>query len=87
MKAYECFACKWMELEYITLREVTYTQKYMQGMSLLKWMVAKKYRIPWIQPTELQKYNKQKCPSEDASSTHRSGKKIITRDRGREGLG
>ena len=43
------FAGKWMELENITLSEVTQTQKDRHGLySLIKWMLAIKNRISMI---------------------------------------
>ena len=42
-----------------------------------KWILAKKYRIPRIQSTELKKVNKLKGPSEDASILLGRGKKRI----------
>ena len=48
-------------------------------------ILAKKYRIPRIQPTDHKKCNKQKCPSEEVSTTLRTEKEIIMRGRGREG--
>jgi hypothetical protein len=70
------FAGKWMELENIILSEVTQTQKDIHGMySLISGYVPGlggggrrvEYRIPKIQFTELKKFNKLKCPNEDAS--------------------
>ena len=49
--------------------------------------ISQKYRIPWIQPTDHEKYNKQKCSSEDASISFRRRKEIIAGGRGREGPG
>jgi hypothetical protein len=49
-----------------------------------KWILAKKHRIPRIQPTDHKKYNKQKCPS-GVSTPLRRGKEIIMRGRGTEG--
>jgi hypothetical protein len=49
-----------------------------------KWILAKKYRIPRIQPIDPKKYNKLKGPSE-VSIPFKRGKEIITRGRGREG--
>ena len=53
------------------------------------WILAKKYRIPRIQPTDHKRsvFNKQKGPSEEASIPFRRGKEIITGGRGREGPG
>jgi hypothetical protein len=42
----------------------------------------KKYRLPKIQSTELKKFNKLKCPSEDASVPLERGKKTIIRGEG-----
>ena len=35
-----------------------------------KWLLAIKYRIPKIQPTDPKKCNKQKCPSEGEGNNH-----------------
>ena len=46
---------------------------------------TKKYRIPKIEFTELKKFNKLKCPNEDASVPLRREKKaIISGEGGRE---
>jgi hypothetical protein len=45
---------------------------------IIKWTLAKKKRISKIQFTELQKLNKLKCPSEDASVPLGREKKAIT---------
>jgi hypothetical protein len=42
------------------------------------YSLIKKYRIPKIQSTELKKFNKLKCPSEDASVPLGREKKAIT---------
>ena len=80
------FAGKWMELENITLSEVTQTQKDMCSMcSLISRYQAplppqkKEYRIPKIQSTELEKINKPKGPSNDSSIPLGRKKKAITR--------
>jgi hypothetical protein len=44
----------------------------------------KKYRIPKIQPTELKKVTKLKCPSEDTSVPLGREKKAITSGEGPE---
>jgi hypothetical protein len=57
------FAGKWMGLENI-LNE---TQKDNAWYVLTdKWILAKKYRIPMIHPTDHKKLNKKEGPSEDA---------------------
>jgi hypothetical protein len=38
-----------------------------------KWISDKKYRIPRVQPADLKKYSKQKCPSEEVSTPLRRG--------------
>ena len=52
-----------------------------------KWILAKKYRIPRIQPTDHKKCNKQKFPSEKASIPLRKGKELITGGRWGERFG
>jgi hypothetical protein len=47
-------------------------------------ILAKKYRISRIQPTELKKCNKKTVPSEDASIPLRTWKKIFMGGKGRE---
>jgi hypothetical protein len=47
----------------------------------------KKYRIPKIQSTELKKFNKLKCPSENASVPLGREKKAITSREGGRDLG
>ena len=55
-----------MELENI-LSEVTQSPKHMQVMyALIKWLLAKKYRIPMIHHTDPKKLNKKEGPSKDA---------------------
>jgi hypothetical protein len=83
------FAGKWMELENIILSEVTQTQKDMYGIyspisRCLPPLPPKKYRILKIQSTELKKFNKLKCPSEDASVPLGGGEKkaITSREEG-----
>jgi hypothetical protein len=49
-----------------------------------KCILAKKYRLPRIYPTDPKKLNKKEGPREDASISLRRGKKIITGGRGRE---
>ena len=62
------FTGKWIELETITLSEVTQTQKDMDSMySLISGYQPKKFRIPSVQSIELKKVNKLKGPREDAS--------------------
>ena len=51
-----------------------------------KWILAKKYRIPKIQSTELKKVNKLKGPSEDASVPFGREKKAITSGEGERDL-
>ena len=62
------FAGKLIELENITLSEVTQTKEYIPKMYVLtdKWILAKKYRIPMIHPTDPKKLNKKEGPSKDA---------------------
>ena len=50
-------------------------------------ILAKKYRIPMIHPTDHKKFNKKEGPNEDTSVPLRRGNKIIIRGRGREGPG
>ena len=51
-------AGKWIEVENIILSKVTQTQKDMHDMSQKdmhdtgKWILAKKYKIPRIKPTD-----------------------------------
>ena len=52
-----------------------------------KWLLAKKYRIPMIQPIDHKQYNKMEGPSEDASIPLRRGNKIIVAGRGKRNLG
>jgi hypothetical protein len=52
-----------------------------------KWILAKKDRVPTIQPTVHLKLTKKEGPSVDASISLRRGKKIITGGREREGPG
>jgi hypothetical protein len=67
-----------------TLSEVTQTQKDIHGIySLISELLAKKYRIPRLQPTDC----KPKGQSEDASIPLRRKKKLIMGGRGREGPG
>jgi hypothetical protein len=81
------FAGKLMGLEYIILSEVTQTQKDMHVLTN-KWILAKKkFRIPRTQPTGLKKINKLKVPSEDALIPLEREKKMVMRNRGREGPG
>jgi hypothetical protein len=61
------FAGKWVGLESMILSEVTQTQKYMHGMYSMIMDVSQKYRIPMIQPTDINKINKKEGLSEDAS--------------------
>ena len=42
-----------------------------------KWVLDKKYRIAKIKPTEFKKFNKQKCPNENASIPLGRENKII----------
>jgi hypothetical protein len=46
-----------------------------------KWILAKQYRIPRIQSTELKKVDKLKGPSEDASISLGREKKAEVRER------
>jgi hypothetical protein len=46
-----------------------------------KWILAKKYRIPMIHPTDTKKLNKKEGSSEDASIPLRKENKIIIRVR------
>ena len=78
------FGDKWMELENIMLSEVTQTQKEIHGMYSL---LAKKYRIPRIQFTELKKVRKPEGPSEDSSILLEREKKAITSGEGGRELG
>jgi hypothetical protein len=48
-----------------------------------KWILAKKYIIPRIQPTD-NKINKQKGPTEDSSAPLKMEKKTIMKGRGRD---
>jgi hypothetical protein len=75
------FASKRMEVENISLSEVTQTQNDIHGMYSLM------YRIPSIQSTELKKVNIEKNPSEDSSITPGREKKIVMGGRGKEELG
>ena len=52
------FSGKWMDLENIILSEITQTKYVLTG----KWILAKKYRIPMIQPTDHKKFNKKEGP-------------------------
>jgi hypothetical protein len=53
------------------------TQKDIHGMrSLITWLLAPKYRIPMIHPTDHKMFNKKQGPSEDASIPLRREKKI-----------
>ena len=59
------FVGKWMELENIILNEVT--QKGMYWYVLIdKWILAIKYRISILYPTNTKKLNKKEGPSKDA---------------------
>jgi hypothetical protein len=63
------FADKWMELENVQLEWGNSDPKWHAWWYILtsKWISAKKYfRIPKIQSTELKKFNKVKCSSEDS---------------------
>jgi hypothetical protein len=56
-------ASKWMELENI-LSEVCQTQKDMHGMyPLVSELLAKKYKIHMIQPTDCRKLKEKEGPS------------------------
>ena len=67
-----------MQLANIILSKVTHTQKDMHGMySLISGHYTKKYRTHKIQSTELKKFNKLKCPSEDTSVPLGREKKAI----------
>ena len=61
------FANKWMELENVILSEVTQTQKSVYACYVLieKWILAKKYRMFRIQPTDCKKCNKQEGKSKN----------------------
>jgi hypothetical protein len=50
-------------------------------------VLDKKYRIAKIKPTEFKKFNKQKCPNENASIPLGRENKIIMGSRGMEGPG
>ena len=52
-----------------------------------KWKIAKKYRLPRVQPTDLKKFYKQERSSENASIPSKRGNKIIMRGRVGKGLG
>ena len=57
----------------------------MYGIYTDNWILAKKYRIPMIQPRNHKKFNKKEGPSEDASVPLRMGNKIIMGGSEREG--
>jgi hypothetical protein len=69
-----------MELENISLSEVTQTQK-----DTAMYVFTEKYRIPMIQPTDYSKFNNKEGPSEHSSIPLRRRNKIIMGGRGREG--
>ena len=58
------FAGKWMGLENTILNETWKDNAWYVLTD--KWILAKKYRIPMIYPTDYKKLNKKKGPSEDA---------------------
>jgi hypothetical protein len=64
------FTGKWMELENITLSEVTQSQKNVHHTRYAltdKWILAQKFRIPKIQFTDHVKLKKKEDQSVDAS--------------------
>jgi hypothetical protein len=56
-----------MELEDIVLSEVTQTHKgHVRYVLTDKWILAKKYRMPMMHPTDPKNLNKKGGPIEDA---------------------
>jgi hypothetical protein len=70
------FLGKWIDLEYITLSEVTQSQKNTHDMhSLVRGILAQKCRIPKIQFAKHMKLKKKEDQSVDTSFLLRIGNK------------
>jgi hypothetical protein len=60
------FAGKWMDLENITLSEITSSPKDMHGMyPLYKWILAIKYRISKLHSTGRRRLDRKEGTSKD----------------------